>query len=45
MTVALIWIATATGVAAMAKIEPHNRTYPIYAVTVATLFTIVTYLS
>ncbi len=45
MTASLIWIAAAIGIAAMKKIEPQNRAYPIYAATVAALFTIVTYFS
>ena len=45
MMVGIIWITAAAGIVIMKKIEPHNRVYPVYAVIVAALFTISTYLS
>ncbi len=45
MMVGIIWIAAAAGIAVMKKIEPHNRVYPVYAVIVALIFTLSTFLS
>lgn len=45
MAIGIIWSAAMAGIVIMKKNEPHNRAYPVYAVIVAALFTISTYLS
>ena len=45
MAIGIIWIAAMAGIVIMKKIEPHNRVYPVYAVIVALLFTLSTFLS
>ncbi len=43
--VGIIWITAVAGIVIMKKIEPHNWVYPVYAVIVALLFTLSTFLS
>lgn len=45
MMVGIIWITATAGIVIMKKIEPNNRAYPVYAVIVALLFTLSTFLS
>ena len=45
MEIGIIWIVVAIGIAIMKKIEPHNWVYPVYAVIVALMFTLSTFLS
>lgn len=45
MAIGIIWFVAVTGIVIMKKIEPHNRAYPVYAVIVALLFTLSTFLS
>lgn len=45
MEIGIIWIVAAIGIAIMKKIEPHNWVYPVYAVIVALMFTLSTFLS
>ena len=45
MAIGIIWVTATAGIVIMKKIEPNNRAYPVYAVIVALLFTLSTFLS